>query len=88
MKINNFNPIHNNPYKKQMNEAAGQSKQTPQKRDEINISSEAKNLHTQLKLDAERKAKVEEIKKQVENGTYQVQPEKTAKSFLDFWRKQ
>ncbi|MFC7373033.1 flagellar biosynthesis anti-sigma factor FlgM [Fictibacillus iocasae] len=87
MKINNFNSVnHHNPYKKQQNEPAEQSKK-PMQKDEINISSEAKNLQSALKSEAERKAKIDEIKKQIENGTYNVKPEKTAKSFLDFWFK-
>jgi negative regulator of flagellin synthesis FlgM len=64
-----------------------EQKQSVYKRDEIQISDEAKNLLTTSKFEQERVDKVNDIKQQVDNGTYQVKASETAKSILNFWRK-
>jgi negative regulator of flagellin synthesis FlgM len=58
-------------------------------KDEVQISSEALELLKQLE-DVEapvRAEKVNELKKQIENGTYHVPSDKIAEKFLSFWKK-
>jgi negative regulator of flagellin synthesis FlgM len=87
MRINHFNSIQNNPYKKQTQDMKQESVQSAYKKDEIRISDEAKKLLSSSKFEQERAEKVNEIKRQVESGNYQVSPSKIAISILDFWRK-
>jgi negative regulator of flagellin synthesis FlgM len=87
MRINHFNSIQNNPYKKQTQDMKQESVQSAFKKDEIQISDEAKKLLSSSKFEQERTEKVNEIKRQVESGSYQVNSSKVAKSILDFWRK-
>jgi negative regulator of flagellin synthesis FlgM len=87
MRINHFNSIQNNPYKKQTQDMKQESVQSAYKKDEIRISDEAKKLLSSSKFEQERADKVNEIKRQVESGNYQVNTSKVAKSILDFWRK-
>jgi negative regulator of flagellin synthesis FlgM len=87
MRINHFNSIQNNPYKKQTQDMKQESVQSAYKRDEIQISDEAKKLLSSSKFEQERAEKVNEIKRQVESGSYQVNTSKVARSILDFWRK-
>jgi negative regulator of flagellin synthesis FlgM len=87
MRINHFNSIQNNPYKKQTQDMKQESVQSALKKDEIRISDEAKKLLSSSKFEQERAEKVNEIKRQVESGDYQVNTSKIAKSILDFWRK-
>ncbi|MFE1243044.1 flagellar biosynthesis anti-sigma factor FlgM [Fictibacillus sp. NPDC058756] len=87
MRINHFNSIQNNPYKKQTQDVKQETVQSKYKKDEIQISDEAKKLLSSSKFEQERADKVNEIKRQVESGSYQVNTSKVAKSILDFWRK-
>jgi negative regulator of flagellin synthesis FlgM len=87
MRINHFNSIQNNPYKKQAQDLKQETVQSAYKKDEIQISDEAKKLLSSSKFEQERADKVNEIKQQVESGNYQVNTSKVAKSILDFWRK-
>ncbi len=87
MKINNFGPSGINPYKKQMNKLDGAAAPTDKKTDKVEISSAAKEMQQLSQISAERKAKVEELKLQVQNGTYKMDAKETAKSLLDFYKK-
>ena len=86
MKINHLNQYGVNPYQKAVNKADPSMKPS-QLADKVEISSEAKELQHLLSVDVERQAKIAEIKKQVENGTYQVNINETAKSVLNFYPK-
>ncbi|NGQ95627.1 flagellar biosynthesis anti-sigma factor FlgM [Brevibacillus sp. SYP-B805] len=58
-------------------------------KDEVQISSEALELLKQVE-DADprvRKEKVNELRQQIENGTYHVPSDKIAEKFLSFWKK-
>jgi negative regulator of flagellin synthesis FlgM len=87
MRINHFNSIQNNPYKKQTQDLKQETVQSAYKKDEIQISDEAKKLLSSSKIEQERADKVNEIKRQVESGNYQADASKVAKSILEFWRK-
>jgi negative regulator of flagellin synthesis FlgM len=87
MRINQFNSIQNNPYKKQVQDMKQDQKQAVFKRDELQISDEAKKMLSTSKFEQDRTEKVNEIKQQIDKGTYQVKVSETAKSIIDFWRK-
>ncbi len=59
-------------------------------KDEVKISDEALELlkmGEEADLSPARKAKINDLKKQVEQGTYSVPSEKIAEKFLSFWKK-
>jgi negative regulator of flagellin synthesis FlgM len=86
MKINHLNQYGVNPYQKAVNKADTSMKPS-QLADKVEISSKAKELHQLSSVEVERQAKIDEIKKQVENGTYQVNVNETAKGVLNFYSK-
>lgn len=87
MKINNYGTQGVNPYKKvnkveQSNKAEG-TKGT----DKVEISSAAKELQQVSQVSAARTEKIDALKKQVQSGTYEVNPQDVAKSILNFYSK-
>ena len=86
MKINHLNQYGVNPYQKTMGKPDTTMKPS-QLADKVEISSKAKELQQLSSVEVERQAKIDEIKKQVENGTYQVNVNETAKGVLDFYSK-
>ncbi|WP_163099304.1 flagellar biosynthesis anti-sigma factor FlgM [Peribacillus alkalitolerans] len=87
MKINNFGPSGVNPYRKNLQKVEGSNKTNFAKADKIEISSTAKDLQHMTQIPSQRQAKVDELKLQVENGTYKLSAKETAKSILDFYSK-
>ncbi|KZE64235.1 hypothetical protein AWM68_14140 [Fictibacillus phosphorivorans] len=87
MRINHFNSIQNNPYKKQVPPMKDNYVQTAYKKDEIQISDEAKKLLSSSKFEQDRTDKVNEIRHQVDNGTYKVNISKTAASIISYYNK-
>jgi negative regulator of flagellin synthesis FlgM len=87
MRINHFNPIQNNPYKTQVQDMKQEKFQSGYKKDELQISDEAKKLLSSSKFEQERAEKVNEIKNQVNQGTYKGNISDTAKSIINFWQK-
>ncbi|MBT2678855.1 flagellar biosynthesis anti-sigma factor FlgM [Bacillus sp. ISL-35] len=87
MKINNnFGPSGINPYKRQMNKLDAAAAAQNKKADKVEISSTAKEMQQLSQVSVERKQKVEELKIQVENGTYKLDSKETAKSIINFYR--
>ncbi|HMA60796.1 MAG TPA: flagellar biosynthesis anti-sigma factor FlgM [Halanaerobiales bacterium] len=89
MKINNNDINMNKIMKAYQNMNQNKNKQVEQKKrtsDQVNISKEAKDIKKMQKSLQEkpdiRRKKVEEIKKQVSNGTYKVNPEKIAEKIV------
>ncbi|WP_338449528.1 flagellar biosynthesis anti-sigma factor FlgM [Niallia oryzisoli] len=87
MKINNFRPQGVNPYKNQMNKLDNIEKAASKKRDVVEISSEAKELQQVSSYELERQKKVDDLKLQIENGTYKPQPKEIAKSIINYYSK-
>jgi negative regulator of flagellin synthesis FlgM len=87
MRINHFNSIQNNPYKNQVQDMKQEKMQSNFKKDELQISDEAKKLLSSSKFEQERAEKVSEIKNQVYKGMYKVNVSETAKSIINFWQK-
>ncbi|MED5098974.1 flagellar biosynthesis anti-sigma factor FlgM [Niallia circulans] len=83
MKINNFNPVNINPYKKQMEKNAAAL--NIKKEDKVEISKAA--LELQGTQDEVRLEKIQELKKQISEGTYQVDSKEVAEKILSFWKK-
>ncbi|MEH7388956.1 flagellar biosynthesis anti-sigma factor FlgM [Bacillus sp. JJ1503] len=87
MKINNFGSSGVNPYKRQMSNFDQASKSMNKATDKVEISASAKEMQQVSHFANERQAKVDELKIQVENGTYRVNPKEVAKSIIDFYKK-
>jgi negative regulator of flagellin synthesis FlgM len=87
MRINHFNSIQNNPYKKQVQNMVQDKVQSGYKKDELQISEEAKKLLSSSKFEQDRAEKISEVKRQVDKGTYKVNVTETAKSIINFWQK-
>ena len=88
MKIHNFGTPGMNPYKQTLVKQESAVKQQPTGSDKIEISHTAKELQQQSTFVMDRQKKVEAIQSQIQNGTYKVDPEKVAKSLVDFFKNQ
>lgn len=88
MKINPYGTQGINPYKRQMNKYDQEGKTAGKAADKVEISSVAKEMQQGgSDIEMQRQAKVNELKMQVENGTYQVDPRAAAKSIINFYSK-
>ncbi|UOE93810.1 flagellar biosynthesis anti-sigma factor FlgM [Alkalihalobacillus sp. LMS39] len=85
MKINPFQSVHNNPYKKQIEKQA--AVEGTKKSDKLEISKEAIEMQKGSRIELEREEKVKQIKEQLASGDYHVDPKKVASKFVDFWVK-
>ncbi|MCG5104028.1 flagellar biosynthesis anti-sigma factor FlgM [Oceanobacillus alkalisoli] len=86
MKINRSNQLNFNPYKQQLQKQT-EMKKAAKRSDELQISKEALKLQEKDQPNNKRAEKVQEIKKQIENGEYKMNHEVTAQKMLDFWTK-
>lgn len=86
LKINGTNPANFNPYNKQLN-AQENLRKAKTRKDQLEISPQAKQLQEQEKPQPERAAYVEKIKKAYESEEYKVDFAKTAQKMIDFWSK-
>ncbi len=88
MKINGIgSSMGVNPYNAQTNKLDHVKSSYKAGRDKLEISSEAKEMLQGSTIPAERQAKVEELKSQVESGTYALNPKATAKGIIDYYLK-
>ena len=86
MKINNFGTHRVNPYNRQINKM-DEMKKAEKPVDKVEISSTAKAMQQLSDVEQQRSKKVEELKIQVENGTYKPNPQEIAKSIANFYSK-
>lgn len=86
MKIHGPNHTNFNPYKNHIQKKNDVNKEATQK-DQLQISSQAKQLQGNEKPSSERAAYVQEIKNAVESGDYKVNHEKTANKMIAFWNR-
>ncbi|ARK32100.1 flagellar biosynthesis anti-sigma factor FlgM [Halalkalibacter krulwichiae] len=84
MKINPYNSIPQNPYRKQI-EKTEKAATTEAKRDKVEISSEALSMQQVTKVEKERQEKVEALKKQIASGEYKVDSKAIANKLYDYW---
>lgn len=87
MKIQNYRLNGLELYQKQA-EKQQPTKQTVAKEDKLEISKEAKQLQKANGTEQDRHEKIQNIKQQIENGTYTIDPNEIAKSIIHFFRKQ
>ena len=86
MKINGVGRMGVNPYNLQANKLENVKSPYKANRDKLEISSAAKEMQLGSIVD-ERQKKVEQLKLQVESGTYALNPKATAKGIIDFYSK-
>ncbi len=84
MKINEPQRINNiNPYRKQAENQAANNVERSKKKDQVEISPEAKELLETQNVEG-NKARIEELKQSVAAGTYKVDARKLAERMLPF----
>lgn len=88
VKINPYSSQGINPYKRQTNKLDQANKAAGKTADKVEISSAAKEMQQGgPDVVTQRQAKIDDIKLQVENGTYKVDPKMVAKSIVNFYSK-
>lgn len=87
MKINNYGTQGINPYKKQVNKIDQVKSEAVKGTDKIEISSAAKELQQVTQVSQARTEKIEALKREIQNGTYQVRAEDVASSIVNFYTK-
>lgn len=86
MKINKMNIPAVNPYKANELQVKKSAQQQLAQKDKLEISTEAKQLSEITSYATERKTHVQNIKEQIDAGTYQVNAENIAKSLLKYYQ--
>jgi negative regulator of flagellin synthesis FlgM len=87
MKINNYGTQGINPYKKQVSKIDQVKTEAVKGTDKIEISSAAKELQQVTQVSQARTEKIDALKKQIQNGTYEVRAEDIANSIVNFYTK-
>ncbi|MGJ7921970.1 flagellar biosynthesis anti-sigma factor FlgM [Neobacillus sp. LXY-4] len=83
MKINDVNRINAyQSYKNQVNRASNPEPVKKVQLDKIEFSSTA-----QEKLQVEKEKRIQDLKNQIENGTYKIDSEKIAEKLMADWKK-
>ncbi len=86
MKIQKFNLPAINPYKANQLKAEQSEQKAKVKTDKLEISSEAKQLSEMSSFTVERNERVQELKAQVQAGTYKVDPEQLAADLVKYFK--
>ncbi len=86
MKIQKFNLPAINPYKANQLKAEQSEQKAKMKTDKLEISSEAKQLSETSTSTAERNERVQQLKAQVQAGTYEVNPEQLASNLVKYFK--
>lgn len=83
-----INPMHSvKAYQKNQEVQELQKQDQVKKQDQVEISSEAKKMAKSSEISTDRMELVQEVKQQVNSGTYKVNHEEVAKKLYDFWNK-
>ncbi|WP_342513000.1 flagellar biosynthesis anti-sigma factor FlgM [Sporosarcina sp. FSL K6-1522] len=85
MKIQKFNLPAINPYKANQLKADQFEQQAKRQTDKIEISSEAKQLSEVSPITIERNDRVQQLKAQIESGTYEVNAEQLASNLVKYY---
>lgn len=83
MKIQGPNSTNLNAYQRQIQNQQRQKQQTY--KDELNISKEAQQLQETKQIEKERLEHVQNIKKLVDSGEYEVNYKQVAQKMIEFW---
>lgn len=87
MKIQGPNVAKLNAYRTQLQQQTEQTKKV-NREDQLNISSTAKQLQESKQAsNLEREEYVQNIKKKVTSGQYEINDEQVAQKMIDFWSK-
>ena len=87
MKINNVNLPAVNPYKANELKAEKAEQKVNLQADKLEISAAAKQLSEVSSYTVGRDERVQELKGQIEAGTYKVDPEQLAKNLASYFNK-
>ena len=87
MKINRINIPAVNPYKANQLKAEQAEQKNQMKTDKLEISSEAKQLSEKSSITVERNERVQQLKAQVESGTYKVDADQLAANLVKYFNK-
>lgn len=87
MKINNVNLPAVNPYKANELNMKKTVSNTQAQTDKIEISSKAKQLSEISLYTTERNERIQEIKEQIDAGTYRVDSQEIAKKLISYYNK-
>ena len=79
-------PPHINPYQKHNPVTKVEQVKKSPREDELQISNKARELYN-LKSEQDREEKITSIQKQIQEGTYRVDSQKTAEKLMDKWFK-
>jgi negative regulator of flagellin synthesis FlgM len=80
------NNIGLNAYRNQINRPVNSSESKKSSNDEVQISSKGQELSQAMMSDQEaRQKRVEQIKQQIADGSYQVDGQKVAEKMISFW---
>lgn len=85
MKINKYENQYIKPYNPNQNKVEKQLKTEKPPLDKIEISIKAKEMQEISQFSQERKTRVEELKKTVENREYIINAKEVAKSMLKYY---
>lgn len=88
MKIQKFNLPAINPYKANQIKTEQAQQQAKMKADKLEISSEAKKLSEVSSFTTERNERVQQLKAQVQSGTYTVDAEQLASNLVNYYKTQ
>lgn len=86
MKIQKVNIPAINPYKANQLKAEQAEQKKMVKTDKLEISSEAKQLSEMSSFATERKERIQQLKGQIESGTYEVDAKKLASDLVNYYK--
>ena len=84
MKIQNYGPSGLNPYKRELQKEEALKKNPMKTDDKIEISSEALKLQQQS-TDPVRQEKINQLKEQIQNGTYKINHQQLAEKIYNYF---
>ena len=87
MKINPMQPSSVNPYKINQMKTDQIEQKSKVKADKLEISSEAKQLSETSPFTIERNERVQQLKAQVQSGTYDVNPDELASNLVNYFKR-
>lgn len=81
-----INPMHSvQAYKKLQESQQKQNDGKSARADQVQISSEAKEMAKQKGIPPERQEKINDVKAKIDNGTYKINHNEVARKIYDFW---